>query len=171
MNSLEKKGLIKPIGSKEYRGNVYPTYWLTEEGILKAIRLGVPPTNVLSSGERLYPDESQDWNFFRDLSYELGDLKFRQLTKDFIAYEKGELRIKGLPYEKEDAQPILQAIFRVARKHPKYWRIMKRITQSCKKALEELFDEDVRIEASTTVGLRVTMRSADSAVADRRILL
>jgi hypothetical protein len=36
-----------------------------------------------------------------------GDLKFRQLTKDLIAYEKGELRIKGLPYEEEDAQPIL----------------------------------------------------------------
>lgn len=41
--SLEEKEMIVPVGKMSYRGQNYDTFWLTGNGILKAMLEGADP--------------------------------------------------------------------------------------------------------------------------------
>ena len=55
--SLEKKKLIYQIGDKEHRGNKYPTFWLTDEGIMDALIEEAKWDHLLKTCKNLFPDE------------------------------------------------------------------------------------------------------------------
>ncbi len=55
-NSLEKKGLIRKINSKIYRGRQYPQFWLSEEGIILSLVEGASKEALLEKVEAFYPD-------------------------------------------------------------------------------------------------------------------
>jgi len=55
-NALKKKGLIKEVTSKDYRGRQYPCSWLTELGVLLAIHEGAKPEVLLKKTLEIYPD-------------------------------------------------------------------------------------------------------------------
>jgi hypothetical protein len=55
-NSLEEKGIITKIGTKEYRGNEYPRFWLTTAGVFIALIEGVNPKPLLSKTIDTYPE-------------------------------------------------------------------------------------------------------------------
>lgn len=56
IKSLGKKGLVQEIGTKEYRGRKYPTYWLTDEGILVALIEGANPETLLKKTREIFPE-------------------------------------------------------------------------------------------------------------------
>jgi len=55
--SLKKKGLIKEVSSKVYRGNEYPQFWLTEEGILLSFIEGASKDDLLEKSKTFYPKD------------------------------------------------------------------------------------------------------------------
>jgi len=55
--SLKEKGIIKEISSKIYRGNEYPQYWLTDEGIILSFIEGIPKEILFEKAKKFYPDD------------------------------------------------------------------------------------------------------------------
>jgi hypothetical protein len=55
-NSLEEKGIVRKGKTKEYRGNKYPLYWLTEEGVITALIEKASPTDLLAKTKEVYPN-------------------------------------------------------------------------------------------------------------------
>ncbi len=62
-NKLSKKGLVKKVKKKYYRGNQYPYFWLTEVGILQAIDQGADPEHLLDQTCKIYP-QNKNLQFF-----------------------------------------------------------------------------------------------------------
>lgn len=56
---LEKKNLIKPVGSKSYQGQEYPTYWVTEDGALIALCEGAKARDVIKRTREIYPEKTK----------------------------------------------------------------------------------------------------------------
>jgi len=56
VKSLGQKGLIQKVGAKEYRGRKYPTYWLTDEGVLVALIEGANPETLLKKTKEIFPE-------------------------------------------------------------------------------------------------------------------
>ncbi|MCS7123930.1 MAG: hypothetical protein NZ932_00720 [Candidatus Bathyarchaeota archaeon] len=54
--SLKEKGIIKEISSKIWRGNEYPQFWLTEEGIFLSFIEGASKDVLLEKSKEFYPD-------------------------------------------------------------------------------------------------------------------
>jgi hypothetical protein len=54
--ALKKKGLIKEVTSKDYRGREYPRFWLTELGIFLALHEGAKPEVLLRTTLEFYPE-------------------------------------------------------------------------------------------------------------------
>ena len=53
---LEEKKLIQPASTKPYNTIDYPRYWLTDEGIMRALIEGAKPERMLKQVKILYPD-------------------------------------------------------------------------------------------------------------------
>lgn len=56
IKSLGQKGLVQEVGTKEYRGRKYPTYWLTDEGVFVALFEGANPETLLKKTREIYPE-------------------------------------------------------------------------------------------------------------------
>lgn len=54
--SLEAKGLVLEIDTKDYRGNQYPRFWLTIDGVFFALIEGVSPKALLAKTLEIYPE-------------------------------------------------------------------------------------------------------------------
>lgn len=55
IKSLTKKGLIQEVGTKHRRGQNYPTYWLTDEGVFVALIEGANSKTLLNKTRKLFP--------------------------------------------------------------------------------------------------------------------
>jgi hypothetical protein len=53
--SLEEKEMIVPVGKMSYRGQNYDTFWLTGNGILKAMLEGADPNLILKVIKKTFP--------------------------------------------------------------------------------------------------------------------
>lgn len=59
---LQNMGYIHEVDSVDYRGRVFPIYWLTELGILKALTEGANPDRIKDVAYQVYPDkENIEW--------------------------------------------------------------------------------------------------------------
>ena len=56
LKSLIQKELVQEVGTKEYRGRKYPTYWLTDEGVLVALIEGANPKTLLKKTKEIFPE-------------------------------------------------------------------------------------------------------------------
>lgn len=55
-NSLEEKKLIRKTDIKNYRGQQYPRYWLTDAGMVMALMEGASSEKLLKQTKVLFPD-------------------------------------------------------------------------------------------------------------------
>lgn len=55
-NALKRKGLVKSVTSKPYRGRQYPCFWVTELGIYLALCEGVKSESLLKTTLEIYPN-------------------------------------------------------------------------------------------------------------------
>jgi hypothetical protein len=62
MKALKEKGLIAENGLKTHHGREFPRFWLTELGILIALREGAKPETLLRKTRQMYP-ENKDLHF------------------------------------------------------------------------------------------------------------
>jgi|SRR3989304_5441459 len=75
---LEKKGMIKKVSSKTYRGREYPCFWITEGGVFVALCEGVNPTVLLEKSVKVYP-ENRVLHCLLEISPILGIAGFKTL--------------------------------------------------------------------------------------------
>jgi hypothetical protein len=54
--SLVRKKLITKTGAKSYRGQHFPRYWLTDEGMIMALMEGANADKLLQLTKNLYPE-------------------------------------------------------------------------------------------------------------------
>jgi hypothetical protein len=58
-NSLEKKSLIKPVNSKNYKGQEYSRNWVTEDGAFIALCEGAKATSIIQKTLNIYPENEK----------------------------------------------------------------------------------------------------------------
>lgn len=75
---LKKKGLIEDVATKDYRGNTYPCFWLTERGIFLAISKGAKQETLLRTTLETYP-KNKDIQFLIEAAPILGENAFEVL--------------------------------------------------------------------------------------------
>jgi len=133
-SSLQKKELLRVSGEKWYRQRKFKEYWLTEKGVLEAIRMGVPIKLLITEWNEIYPNnQKEEMNLLNDLVDELGEAKVRLIASLFLE-EKDPLNIKFNKYfDEQDFKHFLY----VAYKYPTYRRLVKK----ARKAFNEFFDE------------------------------
>jgi hypothetical protein len=85
-NALEEKGIVRKGKAKKYRGNEYPLYWLTEEGVITALLEGASPTDLLVKTREVYPNNQM-------LQYGLEMAP--QLNRDIFRIFLSALKSKG----------------------------------------------------------------------------
>jgi ribosomal protein L28 len=85
---LEKKNLVKIIGSKNYQGQEYPRYWVSEDGAFIALCEGANAKSVIKRTLEIYPKR-------RDLQYLLEAVSILGIEAFDVAYfayiKKGKL--------------------------------------------------------------------------------
>jgi hypothetical protein len=54
---LKKKGLIKEVTVRNYRGRDYPRFWVTDSGIFIALHEGTEPKTLLRKTLEVYPED------------------------------------------------------------------------------------------------------------------
>lgn len=75
---LKKKGLIEDVATKDYRGNTYPCFWLTERGIFLAISKRAKQEILLRTTLETYP-KNKDLQFLIEAAPILGENAFEVL--------------------------------------------------------------------------------------------
>lgn len=68
-HSLQEKGILTKVNSDsdKYKGRQYPKFWLTEQGILTALKEGASPTDLLIQTRKVYPD-NQILQYFLEMA-------------------------------------------------------------------------------------------------------
>lgn len=56
LERLEKNKLIKQATTTTINNTLYPQYWLTDEGIINALIIGVNPNKLLEQAKKTYPE-------------------------------------------------------------------------------------------------------------------
>jgi ribosomal protein L28 len=94
-NELEKKSLIKPVTSKDYHGQEYPRYWVTEGGAFIALCEGAKAQSLIRRTIELYPER-------RDLHYLLEAVSILGTEAFDVAYwavvSKGKLEQSDIAF-------------------------------------------------------------------------
>lgn len=64
-HELEKKGIIKEVDVKEYRGRKFRKYWLTEDGVVSAFIMEAPKDKLFENAKKFYPNNENLQYFIR----------------------------------------------------------------------------------------------------------
>ena len=64
---LRKKKLIKKTSIKKHAGREYPSYWLTDEGIIMALMEDANPNKLLKQAKTIYP-ENKNVHWFLEIA-------------------------------------------------------------------------------------------------------
>lgn len=142
-NALKKKGLIKNVTSKNYRGRQYPRFWVTELGIFLALHEGAKPEVLLGTTLKIYPKDKNlqclieavpilGKNAFNVLYLAVlnkGVIKQRDLTSIFAA----QMQEKFTPKQ-------VRQFIAVLKKYPEPYRQYTDAINQIRKNLRELSD-------------------------------
>lgn len=127
-NNLEKKGIIKKSGMKEYRNQEYPLFWLTEEGVILALIEGASPIELLTTTKQVYP-ENQVLQFGLEMAPHLDVEIFRYALT--TVRTKGKLEPADIVYimitpmqTDTTMEKFIQAL-EAYRKYPKQYKQFK----------------------------------------------
>lgn len=138
--SLEKKGIIKKITSKEYLGIKYPCFWVTELGIFIALLEGVNPATLLEKTLKFYP-ENKDLQCLLETSLILGTDAYNMAFS--IIRKKGKLEpidtsiIMATQMQKELSSDEVKQVIKMLKKYPKQHRQLKENIEQLKEILQQ----------------------------------
>jgi len=139
-NALKKKGLIKNVKSKNYRGRQYPCFWVTDLGIFLALHEGAKPEVLLRKTLEIYP-EDKNLQFLIEIVPILGKSAFLLLY--LAVLNKGVIKQRDFPsifaaqmQENYTTKQVRQLIA-VFKKYPERYR---QLTDAINKMLKNLKD-------------------------------
>lgn len=89
--SLEKKKLIKKTAFKEHAGRKYPTYWLTDTGIIRALLEGANYKKLSNQAKSLHPND-RNLHLFLDIEPHVD----HQILKMIYSSVKGKKKLDVL---------------------------------------------------------------------------
>ena len=139
--ALEKKGLVKSITSKLYRGREYPRFWLTELGIFIALIRGAKTEALLKTTSQIYP-ESKNSQFLIEAVPILGKNAFDVLH--LAVSNKGVIEQRHLSLifanQKELTPKQRTQFIKVLKKHPELYQQCVTTVNQIHKNLKELSD-------------------------------
>jgi hypothetical protein len=141
--ALKKKGLIKDVASKEYRGNTYPCFWLTERGVYLALSQGAKPQTVLKRTLEIYP-EDRNLQFLIEAVPILGKNAFDVLY--LAALTNGQMEqtnvtsILARQMQSKFAPEIIRQFIAVTKKYPEQNQRLVDSLEQIRKNVSELTD-------------------------------
>jgi hypothetical protein len=142
--SLEKKNLIKQTAIKEYAGREYPSYWLTDEGIMMALVEGANSKKLLKQTKTIYPENKTAHCFLEIIP--LFDPQVIRMAYSSVK-GKGKLGIREIimlflsqPSIAMDSKAAKKITF-ILKKYPKEYSIFKRTIQTMIDQLSQLITE------------------------------
>jgi len=136
-HELEEKCIIKKVDVKEWRGRVFPKYWLTEEGIVLAFLEGAQKDKLFENARKFYSDNENLQSFIdftsvfnpevfkigyeaikRKGKLEVSDLLVIALTQmkseaDFETYRKALTLLKKYPKISESFLKLMQFLDKI----------------------------------------------------------
>lgn len=132
--SLQEKGLIHKIGDKSYRGQKFPEFWLTREGIILSLLKDVSPDSLLKITKETLPDnkDTEQILFIIDASEILDRRLFEYLY--FVLQREPEFTLRDVMLRilqagtvdemmkvltEKDVKKQLEALFGLLNKYPK----------------------------------------------------
>jgi hypothetical protein len=141
IKSLVRKKLITKTGARDYRGQHFPCYWLTDEGMIMALLEGADSNKLLAQTKTLFPDAEVTHCFL-----EIIPLFDPEIMRMAYGYAKG----KGKLEFTEVAQVILSGaaasmdmetgrkIALILKKYPKYYDALKTVVKEMINQLSQL---------------------------------
>jgi hypothetical protein len=137
-NSLEEKGFVKKGKTKEYRGNEYPLYWLTDGGVIMALIEGVSPIDLLAKTKEVYPN-NQNLQYSLEMAPHLNQDIFRILLTAF--YSKGKLEpidLETMFVTQMETDNTLEEVVRTVETMKKYPKEYKHFKEGLSRMQENL---------------------------------
>ena len=140
-NSLEDKGIVKKGKTKEYRGNEYPLYWLTEGGVIVALVEGASPIELLTKSKEVYPN-NQNLQYALEMAPHLNPEIFRILL--ITVQSKGKLttadlaRMSLTQMETDNTLEEVRSALETMKKYPKEYERLKKQLSSMQENLDKL---------------------------------
>jgi hypothetical protein len=141
LKRLEEKKLIKQAGTKPYNNIEYPRYWLTDEGIIRALMEGANPNKLLKQAEKTYP-ENKSIHCFLEIAPSFdpqvirityssvkgkGKLGFREIIMLFLSQP-------SIAMDNETAKKLATTL----KKYPAEYSILKNAVQKMINELNQL---------------------------------
>ena len=154
-NSLEGKGLVLKIDTKEYRGNEYPRFWLTVDGVFFALIEGVNPKALLAKTVEIYPENKilqcmvEASTIFGTDMYEIG--YFAVLNKRKL--EKSDVSAMfATQLQKDISLKQLKELVTIMKKYPEQFGNLEEQVNQMRENLKrvESFLESAKHESSET---------------------
>lgn len=142
--ALKKKGLIKEVTEREYRGRDYPLLWVTDAGIFIALHEGTEPKALLTKTLQAYPNDT-DLQFLIEAVPILGKNAFDVLY--LAALSKGLIKQSDLnsifaaQMQKKLTSKQIREFISVLAKYPKPYQQCLEYTKQARKNLNELSDQ------------------------------
>jgi hypothetical protein len=138
--SLRRKKLIAETGSRNYNGQEYPCFWLTDEGMIMALMEGADADKLLQQTKKIYPTAEVTHCFL-----EIIPLFDPEIMRMAYSYAKG----KGKLEFADVAQVVLSGaaamdietgkkIAIILKKYPKYYAALKMVVQQMIDQLNQL---------------------------------
>lgn len=141
LKNLEKQKLIKQATTKPYNNIEYPRYWLTDEGIIKALIEGANSYKLLEQTKRIYP-ENENIHCFLEIA-PLFDPQVLRITYSSVK-GKGKLGFREIimlflsqPSIAMDAEKT-KKLTTILKKYPDEYNILKNAVQEMINQLKQL---------------------------------
>jgi len=117
--SLEKKGMIMRVGKVSYRGRGYDAFWLTENGILKALLNGADSNLVLKAIKRTFP-KYDDTLLFAQVASRLPTKVLRTISSLYpsLSFQVGIQEVLKLVFMADLSVDDLRTLYNVLKESP-----------------------------------------------------
>lgn len=153
---LVKKGCIKKVDVKEYRGNRYSMFWLTDKGLIYAIIHGANPNVLLRLVETVYPNEPEkailvklsnllEPNILHCISKLLNGYG---LTSETVSASLNASLIYTTYLTHKNPQALIKKILATLKEYPEFYNSFKQTFRGIKKGMLDLDKLVEGVEAS-----------------------
>ena len=126
--SLRKQNIIKEVAVKHYRGNDFPRFWLTEEGIIIALIEDISHALLFEKIKEIYP-ENWALHYFLEIASKYSPDTLRvafSIIKSKGKFDFSDLILLAL-VEKQSATPNKEytGLTKIISQHPKERALLK----------------------------------------------
>ena len=142
-NVLKKKGLIKEVELKNYRGQDYPRFWVTDSGLFIALHEGTEPKALLRKTLEVYP-EDRNLQFLIEAVPILGknafDVLYLAALSEGLIKQSDLTSIFAAQMQKKLTPEQIRQFIAVLKKYPEPHQQCKDYVKQTRKNLGELSD-------------------------------